>query len=67
VVALSGRVWQNLLLTTRIIDSLRASGFRVLTHSRVPYNDGGISLGQAAVVAARDRAGQSADSTSGLA
>jgi hydrogenase maturation protein HypF len=56
VVALSGGVWQNLLLTTRTMDSLRARGFRVLTHSRVPCNDGGISLGQAAVAAARDRA-----------
>jgi hydrogenase maturation protein HypF len=60
VVALSGGVWQNLLLTTRTVRALRARGFRVLTHSRVPCNDGGISLGQAAVAAARDRAGQSA-------
>jgi hydrogenase maturation protein HypF len=62
VVALSGGVWQNLLLTTRTMNSLRARGFRVLTHCRVPCNDGGISLGQAAVVAALDRAGQSASS-----
>ena len=55
VVALSGGVWQNLLLTTRTVDSLRARGFRVLTHARVPCNDGGISLGQAAVAAARDQ------------
>jgi hydrogenase maturation protein HypF len=60
VVALSGGVWQNLLLTTRTMNSLRARGFRVLTHSRVPCNDGGISIGQAAVAAARDRADQSA-------
>ncbi|HEY4017747.1 MAG TPA: carbamoyltransferase HypF, partial [Pseudonocardiaceae bacterium] len=61
-VALSGGVWQNLLLTTRTLHSLRARGFRVLTHSSVPCNDGGISLGQAAVVAALDRAGQSSSS-----
>jgi hydrogenase maturation protein HypF len=65
VVALSGGVWQNLLLTTRTVHTLRAKGFRVLTHSRVPCNDGGISLGQAAVVAALDRAGQPPDSDYG--
>ena len=63
VVALSGGVWQNLLLTTRTVHSLRARGFRVLTHARVPCNDGGISLGQAVVAAARDRAGQPAAMT----
>jgi hydrogenase maturation protein HypF len=28
---------------------LKSAGLRVYTHSRVPPNDGGISLGQAAV------------------
>ncbi len=53
-VALSGGVFQNLLLTDRVADQLSAAGLRVLTHHRVPCNDGGISLGQAAAVAARD-------------
>jgi hydrogenase maturation protein HypF len=56
-VALSGGVFQNLLLLTRLVDRLSVNGFRVLTHSRVPTNDGGISYGQAAVAAARARAG----------
>jgi hydrogenase maturation protein HypF len=56
-VALSGGVFQNLLLLHRTVSRLEDSGFRVLVHSRVPCNDGGISFGQAAVAAARDRAG----------
>jgi hydrogenase maturation protein HypF len=55
VVALSGGVFQNLLLTSHVASCLADDGFRVLTHSRVPCNDGGISLGQAVVAAARDR------------
>jgi hydrogenase maturation protein HypF len=55
-VALSGGVFQNLLLLDRTVSRLEADGFRVLTHSRVPCNDGGISFGQAAVAATRDLA-----------
>ena len=55
-VALSGGVFQNLLLLERTVAALERAGFRVLTHSRVPPNDGGISLGQAAVAGARARA-----------
>jgi hydrogenase maturation protein HypF len=57
VVALSGGVFQNVMLTERVSAGLRDGGFRVLTHSRVPANDGGISLGQAVVAGARDAAG----------
>ncbi len=52
-VALSGGVFQNGLLLARTLDGLEGHGFTVLTHRQVPCNDGGISLGQAAVAAAR--------------
>jgi hydrogenase maturation protein HypF len=55
VVALSGGVFQNLLLTSAVVAGLRRAGFEVLTQGRVPCNDGGISLGQAVVAGARDR------------
>jgi hydrogenase maturation protein HypF len=53
IVALSGGVFQNVLLLDLLVPTLERSGFRVLTHSRVPPNDGGISLGQVAVAGAR--------------
>jgi hydrogenase maturation protein HypF len=55
-VALSGGVFQNQLLLDRVVPALRGRGFRVLTHRRVPPNDGGISFGQVAVAAAHDAA-----------
>ncbi|WP_433236670.1 carbamoyltransferase HypF [Streptosporangium sp. CA-135522] len=56
-VALSGGVFQNVLLLERATALLEERGFHVLLHRRVPPNDGGISLGQAAVAGARDRRG----------
>jgi hydrogenase maturation protein HypF len=55
-VALSGGVFQNVVLLNEVAGLLEAHGFRVLTHRRVPTNDGGISLGQAVVAGALGRA-----------
>ena len=51
-VALSGGCFQNRRLTERAAERLRAEGFTVLLHRRLPPNDGGISTGQAVVAAA---------------
>lgn len=46
-VALSGGVFQNLLLLRLTDKLLNAEGFEVLRHSMIPPNDGGIAVGQA--------------------
>ncbi|MBN1697847.1 MAG: carbamoyltransferase HypF [Spirochaetales bacterium] len=48
-VALSGGCFMNMYLLQKTLDVLEAGGFRVYNHSRVPCNDGGISLGQAVI------------------
>jgi hydrogenase maturation protein HypF len=48
-VALSGGCFQNRLLTLKVDNRLKTSGFKVLRHRNVPCNDGGISLGQAVI------------------
>jgi hydrogenase maturation protein HypF len=48
-VVLSGGVFQNSLLVEKTVLKLTKLGFEVYTHSKVPPNDGGLSLGQAVV------------------
>ena len=52
-VALGGGVFANLLLLGECRRLLRDDGFEVYLNSAVPMNDGGISLGQAWICAAR--------------
>jgi hydrogenase maturation protein HypF len=52
-VALSGGCFQNEILFDETCRRLHAAGFTVLSHARVPANDGGLAFGQAAVAAAR--------------
>ena len=54
-VALSGGVFQNRLLLTAVIRGIEALGMRPHTNTRVPSNDGGISLGQAFLLRERLR------------
>jgi len=48
-IVLSGGVFQNEVLAKLLEDQLARNGFEVFTHSVIPPNDGGISLGQVAV------------------
>jgi hydrogenase maturation protein HypF len=58
-VALSGGVFQNRVLLEQVVTRLESAGFTVLKHRRLPANDGGLALGQAAIAAARALAQQS--------
>jgi hydrogenase maturation protein HypF len=51
-VVLSGGCFQNRLLLEGLIAALTRKGLEVFSHRQVPSNDGGISLGQAAVAGA---------------
>ena len=55
LVALSGGVFQNVLISTRLYELLEQRGFEVLVHGLMPPNDACISVGQVAVAAATPR------------
>jgi hydrogenase maturation protein HypF len=50
-VALSGGVFQNARLSEVVERACHSAGLTVLVHHQVPPNDGGISIGQAAIAA----------------
>jgi hydrogenase maturation protein HypF len=51
-IVLSGGVFQNITLLTGLQNALKNESFFVYSHEKVPTNDGGISLGQAAIAEA---------------
>ncbi|WP_433656442.1 carbamoyltransferase HypF [Nocardia sp. CA-128927] len=51
-VALSGGVFQNALLLTRSRRLLQDNGFHVISHRRLPPNDGGLAFGQLLAISA---------------
>lgn len=52
-VALSGGVFQNKILLEQVVQRLQQQDFNVLCQRQFPANDGGLSLGQAVIAAAR--------------
>ncbi|ERT04661.1 carbamoyltransferase HypF [Lyngbya aestuarii BL J] len=52
-VILTGGVFQNQILLTQVRERLMSKNLEVLTHSQVPSNDGGLSLGQAVIASAK--------------
>ncbi|MCV3217462.1 carbamoyltransferase HypF [Plectonema radiosum NIES-515] len=52
-VILTGGVFQNSILLQQVTKRLEALEIKVLTHSLIPSNDGGLSLGQAVIAAAK--------------
>ena len=50
-IVLGGGCFQNRWLTERVVTQLRENGFAVYLPQRIPVNDGGLCVGQAAIVA----------------
>ena len=56
-VALSGGCMQNALLLSGLMKKLEYMGHKTYTHGKIPPNDGGLALGQAAVALHRHAKG----------
>jgi len=54
IVALSGGVFQNSLLTMLVTEKLQRAGLKILRHELIPPNDGGICIGQAVFAAEKN-------------
>jgi hydrogenase maturation protein HypF len=54
-IGLTGGVFQNRVLTEQTIALLEADGFEVQLCGKLPCNDAGLGLGQAAELAAREQ------------
>jgi len=54
-ICLSGGTFHNVYLSRHLESCLFEAGFEVFTQKEVPAGDGGLSLGQAMVAAARHR------------
>jgi hydrogenase maturation protein HypF len=52
-VALTGQSFRNRILAQQVTQQLTQQGFTVLTHRQIPTNESGVSVGQAAIAAAR--------------
>jgi len=52
-IVLSGGCFQNKLLFEEVVRLVELDGLNCLSHAKVPTNDGGLALGQAAIGAAR--------------
>jgi len=52
-VALSGGSFQNKFLFESLCNELTRNGYSVITHHKIPCNDGGLALGQLVVAAGR--------------
>ena len=59
IVALTGGCFQNARLTESTVAALRAAGLDPVWHRRIPPNDGGLALGQAAWAAWIEKSGES--------